>query len=252
MNPKPLGAIADPISARSAVTRPGCRSPRSAVRWLAVFAAGGLALAAAACGSSSSTTASTALAGTVVGPPLVPLQGCTYVLNGNVPAGEAQGIQPDFPTFAPDQAAQAAIGHIGAHGGTGLVYGFSLPSGVKLFAGPDTGESPVATVPVSRSIVAEDPLLWTSGSGALWLAFFIACGGQHLYWVSVNQIGKVDPATGAAAVHTIAVLESAAPYTQTGKASALPVRIANGQFVWAAPAGPYALVAPARGQLLGF
>lgn len=242
-----------PVAAPSAVTRPGGGPRRSAVRSLAVFAACGLALSATACGSSSSTpTASGATAGSVVHPPLVPLQGCTYAFNGSVPAGEPQGIQPTFPTFVPDQAAQAAIGHISAHGGTGLVYGFTLPSGVKLYAGPDTGNSPVGTVPVSRTILAEDPVLWTSGSGAHWLAFFIACGGQHLYWVSVNQIGKVDPAAGASTVQAIAMLEAAAPYTQSGKVSALPLKIVNGQFIWAAPAGPYKLVPPARGQLLGF
>jgi hypothetical protein len=62
----------------------------------------------------------------------------------------------------------------------------------------------------------------------------------------------VDGAAGAAAVRAIATLEVAAPYTQTGKGSILPVRITNGQLMWNAPAGSHALVPPARGQLLGF
>ena len=189
----------------------------------------------------------------MVRPPDVPLQGCTYVLNGAVPEGEPQGIQPDFRPFVPDQAARSAVAHIAAHGGTGLFYGFTLPSGVKLYAGPDAGRRPVATIPPNRSILAADPVLWTTGSGARWIATFVACGGQHLYWVSVDQIGKADPATGTAAARTIAMLETAAPYTQTGQASTLPVKIVNRQIVWNAPAGSHALiVAPARGQLLGF
>ena len=167
------------------------------------------------------------------------------MLNGTVPAGEPAGIQPDFRPFVPDQAAQSAIDHIAAHGGTGLVYGFTLPSGVKLYAGPDAGD-PVGTVPPARSILAADPVLWTTASGEHWLATFVACGGDHPYWIDVDQIGKADQATGSAAVQAIAMLEEAAPYTQTGQASALPVKIVNGQFAWNAPPGPHSLVVPAR------
>jgi len=244
---------ADRRSWRAVPASPEVRPRSWAVRILAVVAAGGLVLVAAACGgSSSSTTTSTVAPSSVVRPPAIPLQGCNYVLNGIVPPGEPTGIQPDFPPFAPDQAAQSAISHIAAHGGIGLVYGFTLPPGVKLFAGPDTGRQPVATIPLSHSILAADPVLWTTRSGERWLAFFVACGGEHLYWVSVDQIGKADAGAGAEAVRAIAMLEVAAPYTQTGRASILPVRIVDGQFTWNAPAGTHALVPPARGQLLGF
>jgi len=222
-------------------------------RALATVAMGGLLLVSAACGSStSSTTTSTVAASSVVRPPAVPLQGCNYVLNGVVPPGEPTGVQPNFPPFTPDQAAQSAISHIAVHGGTGLVYGFTLPYGVKLFAGPDSGGQPVATIPSNHSILTADPVLWTTRSGAHWLAFFVACGGEHLYWVSVDQIGKVDAVAGGEAVRAIASLEVAAPYTQTGRASILPVKIMDGQITWNAPAGSHALVPPARGQLLGF
>jgi len=253
MNPMLPSAIADGRSSPPVQPRPADGPRRWAVRALAGVAAGGLMFVATACGgTSSATTTSTVAAGAVLRPPAIPLQGCTYVLNGAVPAGEPAGIQPGFRSFTPDQAAQSAIAHITAHGGTGLVDGFSLPSGVKLYAGPDSGSAPVATIPVDRSMLAGDPVLWTTGSGAHWIATFVACGGQHLYWVSVDQIGKADAATGAATASTITMLEAAAPYTQTGQASALPVKIVDGQIVWNAPAGPHALVPPARGQLLGF
>ena len=252
MNPIHPSAV-DGRFSRSVQPRPADGLRRWVLQALAGVAAGGLMFVATACGgTSSATTTSTVVAGAVVRPPAIPLQGCTYVLNGAVPAGEPAGIQPGFRPFTPDQAAQSAIAHITAHGGTGLVDGFTLPSGVKLYAGPDSGSEPVATIPVDRSMLAGDPVLWTTGSGAHWIATFVACGGQHLYWVSVDQIGKVDAATGAATASTITMLEAAAPYTQTGQASALPVKIEDGQIVWNPPAGPHALVPPARGQLLGF
>lgn len=243
----------DRHSARSVATRPDVSPHSWAERALVVVATGGLVLLAAACGgSSTSTTTSTGAPGAVVRPPAAPLQGCNYVLNGVVPPGEPLGVQPGFSPFAPDHAAQSAISHIAAYGGTGLVYGFTLSPGVKLFAGPDTGRQSVATIPLSHSILAADPVLWTTGSGAHWLAFFVACAGEHLYWVSVDQIGKADPAAGTEAVRAIAMLEVAAPYTLTGKASILPVKIADGQLIWNTPAGSHALVPPARGQMLGF
>ena len=223
------------------------------VQALTIMVIGVLLLGPAACGSATSSTTTTTVApGPVVRPPAVPLQGCSYVLNGVVPAGEPMGIKPDFPAFTPDQAAQSAVSHIAAHGGTGLVYGFTLPPDVKLFSGPDASRSPVATIPLNHSILAADPVLWTTRSGAHWLAFFIACGGEHLYWVSVDQIGKADAGAGAEAVRAITALESAAPYTLTGRASILPLKIMDGQLTWNAPTGTHALVVPARGQLLGF
>ena len=200
---------------------PAGRSRSRALRSLVVVAVGGLALVATACGGATSSTPTSIVAGsTVVRPPDVPLQGCDYVLNGSVPQGEPMGIQPDFRPFAPDQSAQSAIAHISAHGGTGLVYGFTLPSGVKLYAGPDAGGQPVATIPSGKSILAADPLLWTTGSGRHWIATFVACGGAAPDWISVDQIGKADPPTGTAVTQSITMLKSAAPYTQTGQASA--------------------------------
>lgn len=246
------GGSADRTTAWSATGRSARQRRRWATRAVAAVTAGGLALSAAACGSSTSaTTTSTAPRAPAVLPPAVPAQNCSYVLNGTVPPGEPLGVQTGFPSFTPNQAAGAAIGTVDAHGGTGLVTGITLPAGVKLFAGPDTGQPSVTSVPAGRSLLAEDPLLWTTGSGAHWLAFFVACGGQHLFWVDVHQIGQVNPSAGAQAKATITTLQAApAPYTQTGKASTLPLKIENHQIVWNVPPGPYALVPPVRGQLL--
>ena len=227
-------------------------TPRSGRRFgAAVLALAALALAACGGGSAASTTTTASSASTVlVKPPDLPLQGCNYVLNGSVPPSESAGIQPPFTLAGPDQAGQAALRAIRAHGGTGLVSGYTLPPGVKLYAGPDAGSTPVATITGARSLLVADPVLWTTASGAQWLASFIACGGHGLYWIDVAQIGTADKQTGLAVTRSIASLQAAAPYPGSGTASALPITISGKrQFAWVNPAVKFAI---GRGLYLGY
>ncbi len=236
-----------PSSAFSAQTARG----RKARHRLAVLVVAAASMVVASCGGSgASDSAELSTTGTVL-PPDVPMQGCTYEINGKVPPGEYQGVQPDFGAYSPDSAAVAAVQSIKAHGGTGLVYGFSFPTGVKLYAGPDTAHV-VGTVPDGNSVTTSEPVLWTTRSGARWLAFFIACGGKNLYWVSVDQVRRVSTNEGGLLEKKIPELLAAPPYappTNT-KASALPLTISSSkQFAWKNSAIPFVI---ARGQLLGF
>jgi len=217
---------------------------------MALAALLGLSLIAAACSNSPASSSATSAGPRLVSPPDVTVQGCTYAPNGSIPPGATTGIDPRFAPFSPDQAATAALGHIKAHGGTGLVYGYSLPTGTQLFAGPDATASPVATVTAGRSMSVSDPVLWTTASGARWLAFFIACGGTSPYWSSVSQVTKTDAAAGAQLRQSITVLLAAPPYTTSHKASALPIKIdAQHHLVWVDPKVRFAV---GRGELVAF
>jgi hypothetical protein len=207
-----------------------------------------LALFAAACGTGTPSTDAVAL----VQPPALPFQGCTYVLNGTVPAGEPSGIQPGFPVFSPDQAAQSAVQDIATHGGTGIVDGFSLPTGTALYTGPDAGRSPVATLSGGRTILTAGPVLWTTRSGVEWLAFFVACGGNFLYWVRVDQVPGATAGAGGSLAQSIAAVKAAPPYTQTGQASTLSIRIEKRHIEWDVPSSAHPLTAPARGLYLPY
>ncbi|MGO8871232.1 MAG: hypothetical protein ACLQPH_07480 [Acidimicrobiales bacterium] len=156
------------------------------VRNLAAVVLAGLF--AGACGSGSATSS-----GTHVQPPDWPLQGCTYTVNGTVPSGEPQGIQPGYPSFSPDASAGSALQSIKDHGGEGMFDGVVLAAGTPLRAGPDTSGSPVATVGSGTNILAAEPVVWTDGSGGQWLAFFLACGGDNLYWVNVVEADQQIP-----------------------------------------------------------
>jgi hypothetical protein len=108
----------------------------------------------------------------------------------------------------------------------------------------------VAIIPGARSVFIADPLLWTTSSGAHWLASFIACGGRGLYWIDLAQIGKVNAEMGRQVAQSIATLEAAAPYPGSGKASSLPITITHGlQFAWVDPSVKFAI---GRGLYLGF
>lgn len=224
--------------------RPGQRAV------VALLTLAALTLAACGGGSSASTTTTAAVAKVVlVKPPDLPLQGCDYVINGSVPAGASGGIQPPFSLDGSDPAGAAALRSIRAHGGTGLVSGYTIPSGVRLYAGPDAS-TPVATIPGARSLFVADPVLWTTASGAQWLASFVACGGQGLYWIDVAQIGRVDKQAGQSVTKSIATLKAAAPYPGSGTASTLPITITDKQqFAWVNPAVTFAI---GRGQYLGY
>ena len=229
----------------------GHRRSRAA-RTFAVAVALGLAVALSACGSSSSATTTTVAATTtaLVKPPATALQDCTYAPDDSVPAGEPQGVQPPFPSFTPDQAAQSAFRSITDHGGTGLVYGFQLPAGTKLYPGPDPSSGVVGTISTGRSVFFFDPVIWTTASGQHWLVSFLACGGAHPYWVDVSQIRQADVTVYSGIVKQISTLLASQDYVTTGHASSLPVVVdADHRFAWKNPAVPFA---PARGEYVGF
>jgi hypothetical protein len=210
--------------------------PRRPGRAVAVLAAAVLAATVAACGGtpsgSTSTTSVPVTADAVVKPPKLTMEGCNYEIGGTVPSGMAQGSQPPFTLSGQDQAGTAALAHIAAHGGTGVVSGFTLPAGTKLYAGPDASVAPVATVATGDSMLLAEPVLWTTGSGAHWLATFVACGGEGLYWVDVSQIGQADHDAGVAVTNALATAMGDAPYTTSGMPSTLPIVIEGQQFAW--------------------
>jgi hypothetical protein len=219
------------------------RRPR---RWPLV-AVGLVALVAAACGGSSTATPASTVV--VVKPPDFTLQGCTYVLDSTIPAGEPQGIKPGFAPFAPDSAATTALEQIRDHGGTAMVDSVAVPTGTKLYAGPSTGEPPAGTVPSGDSIQASEPVVWTDRTGDDWLAFFLSCGGDSLYWASVKGITGQDASAGGQIATQIQQLRHAATYTRTGQASMLPITV-NGQkhLVFANPKVAFSV---GRGELVG-
>jgi hypothetical protein len=217
------------------------------------LAAGAVVLAAAfvaACGGSTAATTSTtaATATPAVRPPAVALQGCNYVVDGIVPAGMSQGVQPPFPSFGPNRAALSALAHIRQHGGTGLIDGFTIPPGTALYAGPDPTVAPVATVPGARSLLIAEPVLWTSSSGAHWLATFLACGGPNLYWIDVHQISRADSAAGTQVTASIAAA-LATPLTGSGASTAPLTITADHRFAWTTGKVTFAV---ARGEFQGF
>ena len=161
-------------------------APHHAVVVACVLAAG---LGVAACGSGSPAPPS----GVAVVAPAFVLQGCTYVLDGTVPAGEPVGVQPHFSSFSPDAAARSALESIKEHGGSAVVNGVTIPDGTHLYAGPDTSQPSVGTVPANYAILAAEPVVWHDQKGDTWLAFFVSCGGKNLYWVSLNQMNRQNP-----------------------------------------------------------
>ncbi len=158
-------------------------------RWVSVLVLSAVGLGVAACGSSPSTP-TTAV---VVKAPDFVLSGCTYVLDGTIPPGEPDGVQPHFSTFSPDSSATAALEQIKEHGGTALVNGFTIPGGTHLYAGPDTSGPSVGTIPSNYAILAAEPVIWKDSSGDTWAAFFVSCGGPNLYWMSVKQVEHQNP-----------------------------------------------------------
>jgi hypothetical protein len=165
--------------------------------------------------------------------------------------GEPTGTQPNFSAFSPNQSAQSAVQDIATHGGTGIVGGFELPTGTALYAGPDASGSPVATLSGGSTLLTVGPVLWTTSSGAEWLAFFVACGGKNLYWVSVNQVVKANAVDGEPLARSIASIKAAPSYLETGRGSTLPLKIEERRFAWNVVTNPgHPLTAPARGQYL--
>lgn len=225
--------------------------PGRAWRAVAVGVAGLAALAATACGSSSGSSPTSTPAATVgiVKPPDFTLQGCTYVLNSTIPAGEPQGLKPDFPPFSADGSATAALQGIKDHGGTAMVDSVTLPAGTHLYAGPDLGGAPVGAIPAKDSILAAEPVVWTDAHGDTWLAFYLSCGGDALYWVSVKGLEAQNPSAGSGVAEQIAQLKAASPYTQTGTASLLPIVVnSHRQLAFSDPKVTFLV---GRGELIG-
>ncbi len=186
-----------------------------------LIAAVALLLFMAGCGGGAAAPSSA----TVVVPPTIELQGCTYEVSSTIPPGEPTGLNPGFASFEPDASADRALEQIKAHGGTAMVDGVTVPSGIALYSGPDASLPSVGTVAPGDSILVAEPVVYTDQSGGTWLAFFMACGGQNLYWMSVDQAKRHHHTFADQVSAQIAQLREAAPYTQTGSASMLPILI---------------------------
>ena len=211
----------------------------------------GLAIVGAACGGASGTAGTvgtTASEFALIQPPKLDLDGCQYLVNNVVPPGEPKASKAPFASFSPDQSAIDALQHMKAHGATGMVDGFTVPAGTVLFSGPSATAAHAGVVQPSNSILIADPILWTDGAGKDWLAFFVICGGNNLYWLSVDQVNHQNPTVGRLLTRSIAQLRAAQPYTKTGMISVLPVVIdGNHRFAWVAPDIQFQ---PARSQYL--
>lgn len=209
---------------------------RGAGRAAVVACALAAGLGVAACGSGSPTASSTSPSGVAVVAPAFVLQGCTYVLNGTVPAGEPVGVQPHFSSYAPDAAARSALESIKEHGGSAVVNGFMIPGGTHLYAGPDTSQPSVGTVPANYAILAAEPVVWHDQKGDTWLAFFVSCGGKNLYWVSLNQMKHQNPQAAGQITPLLT------------KASLEPVIVSDQNFAWKSSTLTFII---GRGELFG-
>jgi hypothetical protein len=179
------------------------RLPRLALLAALVVAASVLA----ACGSSGSTSGED----TLVRPPPIQLQGCTYAPTGSIPSGEVTGVMPKYASFSPDAAATSALTSIEEHGGTALTDSFTLAGGVPLFAGPDATRPRVGTVPQNYAVTVGNPVVWKGSAGDQWIAFFLACGGPNLYWTSVDEIASADPQNAPVSDQIRTSIRQAAP-----------------------------------------
>jgi hypothetical protein len=213
-------------------------------RGVAAFVVVISAAAFAACGSSASSSSATK---SVVTAPDFTLQGCTFEVNNSIPTGEPPGVRPNFPSFAPDPSANAALDSIEKHGGTAMIDSAAAPEGTVLYAGPDRSGTVIGTVPSGQSVLLAEPLLWTDKSGQTWFAFFLECGGPNLYWASLDQIKKVNPTAGKDLVSLIKQLAADKPYPQSDQASLVPVKIVGGKLTWTSPSITFDV---GRGQLI--
>jgi hypothetical protein len=237
-------------SRRLPTTAAGALMSRSRARRVLVAATVvAIGATATACGGSSSG-ATQASEASLIQPPKLTLAGCQYLVNNAVPAGEPNASKAPFPPFAPDPSAIAALEHLKAHGGTGMVDGFTLPSGTVLFTGPSTSAARAGVIAPANSVLVADPVLWTDSSGGDWLAFFMICGGNNVYWLSVDQLLIQNPTVGKMVSDAIAKLKTAPPFTKTGMISLLPIMInRTHRFAWVAPNLAFL---PARAQYLDF
>ncbi len=70
--------------------------------------------------------------------------------------------------------------------------GITVPPNTVLYAGPDT-DQPVGRLQDNYAVIAAEPVVWKEASGDTWFAFFLSCGGKNLYWVSLDEVRRVDP-----------------------------------------------------------
>ncbi len=76
------------------------------------------------------------------------------------------------------------------------------------------------------------------------------CGGNDLYWLSVDQLEHQNSTFGQTMAQDIAMLRAAPPYPKSGMASLLPVVInVKHRFAWVTPNLAFQ---PARAQYLSF
>jgi hypothetical protein len=107
----------------------------------------------------------------------------------------------------------------------------------------------VGTVPAGKSILAAEPVVWTDHGGAVWLAFFLSCGGENLYWVSVPELTHHNAAAGDQVAAEIEALRAAPSYTRSGQASLLPVHVTAQKHL--AFVDPKVTFLVGRGELIG-
>lgn len=193
-----------------------------------------LALVASACSNGSPTSSGSPNSKTItLALPTDPLEGCTYTVNGQVVPYLPTGETPHFAAFSPDPSAEGALDSIKSKGGTGMVDSPILPAGTKLRSGPSRSAPVVGTVSNSDQLDLFDPILWTDSTGDQWLASFIACAGRNLYWMSLDDLQKTNPAFAKVLRGELTQLRAAAPYPKTAMASLLPIVINRSrQVVW--------------------
>jgi hypothetical protein len=176
------------------------------------------------------------------------LSGCTFEVNNSIPQGEPTGLKPNFASFTPDASAGVALASIKKNGGKAMVDSAGLPSGTKLYAGPDRSSQVVGTIPSGKSLLLSEPVVWTGSNGETWLATFIECGGPNLYWASLDQIKQVS--SGEAATLSSLIKQLAAvqpPYPKSDQASLVRVDVVGHNLAWNTSQITFPV---ARGQLV--
>ena len=181
----------------------------------------------------------------IVKPPPVILQGCTYASAGPVPAGEPQGLQPPFAAFTPDQAGQAALDTSRTTAGRA---GRRLPApgGTKLYAGPDTvGRRSRRSIPGRSPDPSSTRCCGPTSSGAALAGLLPGLRGRQPLLGGRRPDRQADPAVQQRLVQADHRRCDAAAYTTTGHASSLPVIDRRQRQLRLE--GPHGALHPARG-----
>ena len=184
---------------------------------------------------------------TLVKTPPLPLQGCTYVIDGQVPPGEAPGESPRFRSHSrmprPPRRSRASVDTAGPPWSAASC---CLPA-LRSTTVPTRASRPWARS-LHQQFVVVEPVVWVDHSGKRWLASFLACGGPNLYWISVDQVDSKQPGGAGSVGSQLTAFQKAPPYTQTGKASFLPIKVDHtDHFVFDDPRVTFAI---GRGELI--